>query len=103
MYKYNIDGVINYSDIALKEDDTCILMKDDTLESSILLGNTLKGIDKNLNSLKEKIDIESAQISIFIFVNRIIEEIHSKEQWGKSMNNYIEKAGYQTKKFFYKV
>ena len=58
----------------------CVLMKDDTLESSILLGKTLNGIDKNLNSLKDKIDIESAQISIFIFVNRIYEEHLFREE-----------------------
>ena len=36
MYKYNIDGVINYSDIALKEDDTCILMKDENYMNFVL-------------------------------------------------------------------
>jgi hypothetical protein len=36
MYKYNIDGFINYSDIALKEDDTCILMKDENYMNFVL-------------------------------------------------------------------
>ena len=36
MYKYNIDGAVNYSDIALKEDDTCILMKDENYMNFIL-------------------------------------------------------------------
>ena len=36
MYKYNIDGAVNYSDIALKEDDTCILMKDENYMNFVL-------------------------------------------------------------------
>ena len=36
MYKYNIEGIVNYSDISLKEDETCVLMKDDNYLNFIL-------------------------------------------------------------------
>lgn len=36
MFKYNINGAINYSEIPLKEDDTCVLMKDDNYLNFVL-------------------------------------------------------------------
>lgn len=36
MFKYNIEGIVNYSDIILKEDDACVLMKDDNYLNFIL-------------------------------------------------------------------
>lgn len=52
----------------------CILVNKDDLKTSQALYNTLKGIEQNLKTLKEKIDIQSEQICVFIFVSEIYDE-----------------------------
>ena len=52
----------------------CVLLKKDDLEQSQELYSTLKGIEQNLKLLKEKIEIESKQIYIFIFVKELYNE-----------------------------
>ena len=52
----------------------CILVNKDDLKTSQALYNTLKGIEQNLKTLKEKIDIQSEQICVFIFISEIYDE-----------------------------
>ena len=50
----------------------CILMEDDSLESSQKLYNTLTGIKNDLKSLEEKLEIVPQEICLFIFVKRTL-------------------------------
>ena len=52
----------------------CILVNKDDLKTSQALYYTLKSIEQNLKTLKEKIDIQSEQICVFIFVSEIYDE-----------------------------
>ena len=47
----------------------CILLENNTPESSLLLKQTLISIGKNLSSLKENLDISPQEIYIFAFIN----------------------------------
>ena len=49
----------------------CLLMKDENGNNSQYLYNTLKGIEQNLQSLEEQLDIRGEQIVLFIFINNI--------------------------------
>ena len=73
----------------------CILIKDDSIFSSQLLFNTLKGIELNLKELNEKVGIKSEQISIFIFVNRIFEEYFFKDDDKEKLENDIENKAFK--------
>ena len=68
----------------------CILMKDDSPNSSQLLYYTLKGIYLNLKELDEKAGIKSEQISIFIFVNNLLDEYLFKEEEKEKLEDDIE-------------
>ena len=48
----------------------CILMEDDSKESSLNLYYTLTGLDNNLKSLEENLEIIPQEICLFIFVKR---------------------------------
>ena len=49
----------------------CLLMKDENDNNSQYLYNTLKGIELNLQSLEEQLDIRGEHIVLFIFINNI--------------------------------
>ena len=58
----NINGRLRYT--------ICILLETNELINSVLLQKTLESIGKNLKELA-KVDIQSVQIGVFIFVNEI--------------------------------
>ena len=67
----NLNNLNIYEDAAEYKYAICILLKDNSLNNCLLLGNTIKGIIKNLDDLKT-IDIEPKDIYIFIFINQIV-------------------------------
>ena len=52
----------------------CLLMKDDSLDSSNKLYSTLKGIENNLQSLKDNLNIIPSEIALFIFVKKTLND-----------------------------
>ena len=77
---YNPDkGIYKYA--------ICILLKDDQPSSSTLLQETLIGIKMNLKGLK-KLNIESKDIMVFVFVNQIIKDhLIKKESIKEHLSN----------------
>ena len=68
------DDVIN--NIKIQNEDykycMCILMEDDSLDSSNKLNTTLTGISLNLKSLEDNLEIIPQNICLFIFVKSIL-------------------------------
>ena len=65
----------------------CILLKDDQPSGSALLEETLIGIKMNLKGLK-KLNIESKDIMVFVFVNQIIKDhLIKKESIKEHLSN----------------
>jgi hypothetical protein len=70
----------------------CLLMKDESKNSSLLLYKTIKGISLNLNKLEEEIDIKGEHIALFIFINHI--DIHNELFFTENDINILEEKKY---------
>ena len=89
LQKSSINNVNNiYSpDNGMYKYAICILLKDDLSTSSPLLEETLIGIKNNLKGLK-KLNIESKDIMVFVFVNEITEgHLVKKESIKEHLSN----------------
>ena len=73
----------------------CILMEDDSKESSQKLYYTLTGIKENLKSLEDNLEIIAQDICLFIFVKRTLNNIlfddSEKEILNEQNQNFIMK------------
>ena len=76
----NINGRLRYT--------ICILLETNELINSVLLQKTLESIGKNLKELA-KVDIQSVQIGVFIFVNEI-KEITRKKKRKRGNKRFIK-------------
>ena len=94
---FSLENLENNIDI--KFDDykycICVLMEDDSNESSLNLINTLTGLEINLKYLEENLEIEPQDICLFIFVKRTqndkLFDDSDKENLNEQNKNFIIK------------
>ena len=73
----------------------CLLMKDDSFNSSCNLLETIKGIKENLDSLEDNLNINPNEIALFIFVkitlNDILFDDNDKNKIEDQKQNFLRK------------
>ena len=73
----------------------CLLMEDDSFQSSCKLFDTLKGIKENLPSLEKNLNIAAQEIALFIFIKRTLNDIlfddNDKNKIDDQKQNFLRK------------